>query len=127
FLPREQARAIIAMAPLRALTERTPTDPVVLERLLDETQARGFAVSDQEVVPGLRVVAAPILDAGRTAIAAVSVAEPAMGSLEDFVAEVTPPLVDVAQRLSRALMASGGAASPTPVGKEPVRATARRL
>lgn len=128
FLPRAQARAVIAMRPLRALTERTVTEPKAIERLLDETHARGFAISEQEVVPGLRVLAAPVLDAGGGAIAAVSVAAPAIGRGPDaFVKAIAPQLVETARRLTRALAAAGGALSSSSEQKDSARAKARRL
>ena len=47
--------------------------------MLDAVRARGYAIADGSTIPGLRVLAAPILGADGHAVAAISVASPSSG------------------------------------------------
>ncbi len=60
FLPDEERRAILAQTPLVRLTERTITDPDMLERELEQVRVRGYAVSRGQRNVGAVAVAAPI-------------------------------------------------------------------
>lgn len=111
-MPREAQRAILESAPPRRLTDRTIVD--VEEILAKTAQAAsvGYAISDQETVTGLRVIAAPITDVDGVPIAAISAAAPAFGrSLEEFIDEARPLTCNAAARLSEALRAAGGMAA----------------
>lgn len=59
--------------PLHAYTDRTVTDPVVVERQAAATRDRGYAVEDGEYRAGVRAVAAPIHDASGEAVAAIGI------------------------------------------------------
>lgn len=56
-----------------ALTPNTFTDPVLLERELDAVRSRGWAVDNEEIVPGLRCLAVPVLKPNGEICAALSV------------------------------------------------------
>jgi DNA-binding IclR family transcriptional regulator len=60
------APALIAGPPARLerYTKRTPATQRLLERDVEATRRRGWAVNDEEWVPGLSVVGAPILGRG---------------------------------------------------------------
>ena len=76
--------------------------------MLDAVRARGYAIADGSTIPGLRVLAAPILGADGHAVAAISVASPSMlMPLEHYIATAAQPLLAAASRISRALAASG--------------------
>ena len=63
---------------LERFTERTPGDAIALERDVARARRLGFAENREEWIPGLHVVAAPILTGDRTRMpAAVAVAAPA--------------------------------------------------
>lgn len=59
---------------LRALTERTIVDPQLLATQLEQVRGTGIAFDDEECVPGLNCVAAPVLGPGGRPVAALSVA-----------------------------------------------------
>ncbi|WP_296370716.1 IclR family transcriptional regulator C-terminal domain-containing protein [Pseudonocardia sp.] len=75
---------------LRALTDRTVTDPAVLDRELDAVRDNGFCVVDEELELGLRSIAVPIRDAAGAVVAAANVSSRA-GSV-DLVHDVLPDL-----------------------------------
>jgi DNA-binding IclR family transcriptional regulator len=62
-------------APLPSLTPHSITDPVRLRVSLEQARVSGLAYEDQEAVPGVSCIAAPVFAAG-TAVAAISVAVP---------------------------------------------------
>lgn len=113
FLPREQQ---VALLNARARKRLTATTLISLDALLDRlvtVRACGFALSDQENIAGLRVLAAPVLDADGVPVAAVSVAAPAANStLKAFAKAARAPVVAAAAALSRAAQASGASTGP---------------
>ena len=101
--------SILQSQPRRQLTATTTTDLDALLARLDQVKQRGYAVSDQETVSGLYVLAAPILDTDGIPLAGLSIAAPAFQTnLKDFEAAGARPVVQAAQALSRALQSTGG-------------------
>jgi IclR family pca regulon transcriptional regulator len=101
--------SILQSQPRRQLTATTTTDLDALLARLEQVKQRGYAVSDQETVSGLYVLAAPILDTDGIPLAGLSIAAPAFQTnLKDFEAAGARPVVQAAQALSRALQSTGG-------------------
>lgn len=113
YLPPDLQRALLAEKPLQRLTATTLTSVPKLMTRLEEIRRRGYAISDQENVTGLRVLATAILDVDGMPVAAVSVATPAFTSpLATFEKSMRGPVVETARILSKALQAAGGVAAP---------------
>jgi IclR family transcriptional regulator, pca regulon regulatory protein len=111
-MPLEAQRAILQANPPRRLTDRTLIDIDQILAQIAQATKDGYAVSEQETVTGLRVIAAPITDVDGVPIAAVSAAAPAFArSLEDFIADARDLTCEAAHRLSVAVRAAGGAAA----------------
>ena len=109
FLERKEQIRILESAPRVPRTERTLTDLDALLARLGKIRRRGYAVSDQENVSGLCVLAAPVMDVDGCPIAAVSVAAPTLRlSAAEFEQNGAVPLLDAAKLLARALAATGG-------------------
>ncbi|MFT4039293.1 MAG: IclR family transcriptional regulator C-terminal domain-containing protein, partial [Thermomicrobiales bacterium] len=62
--------------PLPSVTPATIVDLVALDEDLARTRARGYALEDEESTPGVRSVAAPVLDARGLPVAALAVTGP---------------------------------------------------
>jgi IclR family pca regulon transcriptional regulator len=108
-LPRASQEAILQAQPRVRLTPTTQTDLPALLKRLAQVKRQGYAVSDQETVPGLYVLAAPILDIEGVPVAGISIAAPAIRmTLEDFRSAGAQQIVQAAQSLSRAIQATGG-------------------
>ena len=89
---------------------RGPASPSTLRTVLSETRQRGHATEDGEVTPGLRSVAAPVLDHNAHPVAGVAVTFPSDEVAEDAaVVAITAAVVATAGQLTRRV--SGGAAS----------------
>jgi IclR family transcriptional regulator, pca regulon regulatory protein len=109
WLSRSDQIAILEAQPRRQLTATTQTDLSLLLKRLEQVKRRGYAVSDQETVSGLYVIAAPVLDADGIPLAGLSIAAPAFQTnLKDFEAAGAPAVMQAAKALSRALQSSGG-------------------
>jgi DNA-binding IclR family transcriptional regulator len=88
---------------LETLTDETPTTKIALFRELNETVKRGYAVSDEDVTPGIASLGAPIFDYTGDVRAALSI-----GGMKSLVLgadrdEFVQLLVDGAREISRTL------------------------
>lgn len=112
-LPRETQVQLLEASPRRKLTATTLTRLDALLTKLDQIKRAGFALSDQENVSGLRVLAAPVLDADGVPLAALSVAAPAFAMpLKAFDTASRKAVMAAAAKLSRAVQAAGASAFP---------------
>ena len=112
-LPRKTQVAVLEARPREQRTATTLTALDDLLARLDQVKSTGYALSDQENVGGLRVLAAAVVDADGVPVAGVSVATPAFAMpLDAFDAAARLPVLDAARRLSRAVQAAGSAAVP---------------
>ena len=117
-LPIENERSILEANPPKKLTDFTIVDVEDLLQALTRVRELGYAVSDQETVTGLRVLAAPITDVDGIPLAALSVAAPAFGhTLDEFIAMASGATCEAARQLSFAVRAQGGTASQSFVSK----------
>ena len=73
FLPDERLEELLARLRFEKHTPNTHGSPESLKADLMEVRRRGYSVDDEEHIPGLFCVAAPIFDATGGAIAAISV------------------------------------------------------
>jgi IclR family pca regulon transcriptional regulator len=112
-LPRDQQVAVLEARPRRKLTPATLTSLEALLNRLDAVKRNGFALADQENVSGLRVLAAPVIDADGVPVAGLSVAAPAFATtLTAFERSARTPVMAAARTLSKAIQAAGGVAAP---------------
>ncbi|WP_031073687.1 IclR family transcriptional regulator [Streptomyces sp. NRRL WC-3742] len=60
--PRPGECALSTLGPLSSFTDRTITEPALLDEELGKVRALGYAVNDGESAAGVRTVAVPVLD-----------------------------------------------------------------
>ncbi|MET0931882.1 MAG: IclR family transcriptional regulator C-terminal domain-containing protein [Aeromicrobium sp.] len=72
-LPADELDETLATADLSGAGGQPSTDDVTVRTILRQTAQQGWAATDQELAPGLRSVAAPIVDRGGAVVAAVNV------------------------------------------------------
>jgi DNA-binding IclR family transcriptional regulator len=75
-LPEERRERILETQPLETCTDNTITDKDQLKTEFEEIRERGCAFDNEERLPGLRCVAAPILSTNGRVLGAVSVSGP---------------------------------------------------
>ncbi len=73
YLPGDELDDYLSSAPFIALTDHTITDPEAMRAALAQARAQGYAMDEEEVVPGLTCLAVPILAPSGRAIASLSV------------------------------------------------------
>jgi DNA-binding IclR family transcriptional regulator len=102
FEPESAWRAYLDAAHLERRTPRTPTTRKAIVAELRATRERGYAVSDQDVTPGVVSVGAPIFDHAGRVTASLSI-----GGLREVVGDggshVTELVVEGAAEVSRSL------------------------
>ena len=76
FLPQKRRKEILAQQKFERFTPRTITDPVELEKKLEEIRDKGYGISKGEREPGAYSVVAPIWDANNSVIASLCIAGP---------------------------------------------------
>ena len=102
--------AAMPSEPYQARTARTITSRVALEAELATVRDHGYAVTAEELEPGLVAVAAPVFAGGRVAIAAISVSAPASRLSGDLVHATAAQCAAAASDLSATLGGRGGLA-----------------
>ncbi|WP_137724677.1 IclR family transcriptional regulator domain-containing protein [Prescottella subtropica] len=93
--------AYLAGVDLAPLTGRTVATRDDLRAALDRIRAQGFCVVDQELEEGLRSLAAPIVDASGTVVAAVNIStQAARYTIEAVHETLVPAAVETATAIS---------------------------
>jgi IclR family transcriptional regulator, acetate operon repressor len=108
-----QRRRLLAHAPLERYTANTLTDLEALEGELERVRRNGFAIDDEEFLPGLVCVAVPVPSDDRPCNLCVAVQAPVMRLSPADARKLLPALHRAAAALGR-------------VDAEPVKATTRR-
>ena len=104
YLPENEQGELITEMKLTKQGPNTITSKKALVAELDEIQSEGFAVNDEELVPELHSIAAPVRNEAREVVAAVNLAaHTSMISLSELVDALSPHLVSTADRISARL------------------------
>ncbi len=107
----EQRLEVLSLRERIKLTPSTPVTIPEIEQRLEHVRKLGYALSDQDTVLGVRVIAAPILDLDGHPWASVSTATPAyVCPLAEFVERSAERVMEAAANLSRVLRISGSIA-----------------
>jgi DNA-binding IclR family transcriptional regulator len=102
-LPDIAARKIVGTRKLPAITPHTVTDPAILIASLAKVRRQGFATVNEENIPGVLSVGAPIRDRNGEVVAALSVAFPKYLDSGLTLASVEPLVTAAALRISRSI------------------------
>jgi DNA-binding IclR family transcriptional regulator len=102
-LPDVEARRVLGSRKLPAITPHTMTDPATIVASLAKVRRQGFALVNEENIPGVLSVGAPIRDRSGAVVAALSVAFPKYLDAATTLATVTPLVTAAALRVSRLL------------------------
>ncbi len=109
-LPEEEAEELVRSRPLPVFTPRSIDDPG--RYLLELARARrdGYALEDEEYLPGVRAASAPVLDAAGQPVATVSVVAVSARMPSERMHELAAEVAEAARALSRQLGARSEAA-----------------
>lgn len=111
WLPLDERLHILDARERIKLTPSTPVSIAEIESRLQKVRELGYAVSDQDTVIGVRVIAAPIFDPDQRPWAAISAAAPWTAcSLSEFVSHTAQAVVEAAAQLTKISQISGATA-----------------
>jgi IclR family acetate operon transcriptional repressor len=99
YLPDERRQAILKK-PLLRLTDKTITDPKVLEEELKAVRRTGYAVATEELEAGYTAVGAALRDHDGRVIAALSLGGPTTRMTPERIPEVASQVTESANRIS---------------------------
>lgn len=99
-LPKEEARAVIAQN-LKHVTRFGPARIRSLERVIRQSESRGFGISQSEIVPGISAFEVAIRDANDAPFASISVVGPAESFPPPRVPDVIGTLEEEARLIAR--------------------------
>ncbi len=108
-LPVAEAEGIVATLDLVRFTPTTLTTVPAVLAAVAEARERGYSVDDSEREPGVRCLAAPIRDASRRPVAAISVAGP-----KERICTAEAAIVQAVLATSRDISRSLGCPDPDP-------------
>jgi IclR family pca regulon transcriptional regulator len=96
-LPADELERVLAEPSRSGLTPRWRPDRAERDAVLREVRARGWALTDEQLAPGIRSVAAPLRDGGGRVVAALNVnVHAAETTVERLVGEHLPRLLATA-------------------------------
>ena len=108
YLPRDECMQVLETRERVRLTPSTPVTIAEIESRLRRVRECGYAVSDQDTVLGVRVIASAIFDPDDRPWAAISAAAPWMAcSLREFVEHTASAVTAAAQTLTKVLRITG--------------------
>ncbi|PYY72423.1 IclR family transcriptional regulator [Pseudomonas jessenii] len=108
----EERRELVKHMTLTPLTPLTITDRNRLQTELDVTRVRGYAIDDEEIVLGVRCVAAPVVDSSGQVRGALSIAGPAYRLTLERLTLLGPEVAASAQRVGSQLAVKQAEARP---------------
>jgi IclR family transcriptional regulator, acetate operon repressor len=95
--------SVIKSRGMRKVTGKTLTSREALEAQLDQTRRDGYAVDDEEFIPGLRCVAAPVYDNRSEVVCAISVSGLPLRMTPERIPVLGGLIAQTAAELTRAL------------------------
>lgn len=101
FLPDEEITAIWNRSEITQFTENTITTIEKLYEEINKIRSLGYALDMEEHEPGVRCIAAPILDLKRNPIAAISLSAPSIRMSADRIDALVPLVLQTAAQISR--------------------------
>lgn len=103
-LPPQEAELRLKRMARQRLTPRTRTEVSELMGLLDDVRRQGYAVSNEELEPGVLSVAVPVHDtAGRTVASMSAVGTTSRYSMDSLIQTLLPELDSACRKLRRLL------------------------
>jgi IclR family pca regulon transcriptional regulator len=97
-------RAIFRSAPIQRLTQKTKTSPNQIWEEIRRIRQSGYALNDEEIEVGLRVIAVPVREAGGKVVASMCVSTySSRYEVEQLKDKFLQPLLNASEKLGQVL------------------------
>jgi DNA-binding IclR family transcriptional regulator len=96
-----QRRRLLTHVTLEKFTNKTLTDPAALEQEIDQVRRNGYAIDDEEFLPGLLCVAVLVPDPGRRSNIGIAIQAPIIRMSRDQALNLLPALQQAANALAK--------------------------
>lgn len=116
-MPPAQRRRLLRHSPLPALTPATMTDPDDLEKSLRQVREQGWAIDDEEFLPGLVCIAVPVPSSRGRSNRCLAVQAPVMRVSAAEAPDLVEPLLKAAASIA-AIESEGSTDTVTPHEEE---------
>jgi DNA-binding IclR family transcriptional regulator len=103
FLPPDEVRQLMKQWGMKKYTAHTITSSTALQIELRRIRTAGYALDDQESMLGAFCVAAPVLNASKQPVAAISIAGPMIRFNESHLPKVSAALLKVSAEIQHKL------------------------
>ncbi len=103
FMDREECEALLDELPMEQVSTKTIVDKKQFRSALEEVRQNGYAAEIGEFGEELNSVAAPIFNFRNEIVATISTSGPAMRLTEDRIKELSQPVMEAANRISKLL------------------------
>lgn len=101
YLPQSERKRLLDGYLLTKYTPNTIVDRHTLEECLTQIRSHGYAVDNEEYIPGVCCVAVPVLAGNGQVVAAVSVSGPAVRLVAERIQTIVPLMQETARLISR--------------------------
>jgi len=98
-----EVKRILAQSGMRSMTNNTITDIIKMDEELANVRKQGYAVDNQEIMVGLRCIAAPIRDKNGAVVYAISAAGLAERFTGEYFESLRDAITESAAEISRLL------------------------
>ena len=102
YLSEEELRSVWEGSEIKAFTDKTITRLEDMRREAEQIRKQGYALDMEEHEEGVRCIAAPVLDANRNPVAAISLSAPAMRLDDERMKELVPMVLETVEKIARA-------------------------
>lgn len=103
-LPKEQWPEMLRVIPMEAVTERTVTDRLAFQQILEDVREQGWSLVDQELETGLMSIAVPLYASNGVMVGAVNVGVPTLRmTAQEMIDVMLPKLQETVANISMAL------------------------
>lgn len=100
-LPREERERVLGEPSRSGITPRWNPDVAERDRVLREVRDHGWALTDEQLAPGIRSIAAPVCNDASHVVAALNVSVHAADtSIETLTEQYLPLLLETAEKIS---------------------------
>jgi DNA-binding IclR family transcriptional regulator len=99
----EEIKEIVRQKGLPHFTQNTIIDADNLLKEIQTIRTRGYAIDNEENEPGVRCIAAPVVDPNQRLVASISVSGPSVRVSRKRIPELSSMVIEASKKITEAL------------------------